>query len=188
MWSRPPIAYKKQEQLTLREHGIWVGSVVLVFLHLCFVLLCVFTFWVPCCNVPSDIRIPMIVIRITCSHLLCGVVRLLRRILTLTTLNQVWFFFQSAVILCPNELEDTQKTASYLGLHIEIDNGGRLRTTSLFISNISQRIRYSRAFVLYSDFLDRAQLLTQRLLQEGYVTPGSSLALWNVTDEKGRCS
>jgi hypothetical protein len=52
----------------------------------------------------------------------------------------------------PNELGDTQKTASYLGLHIEIDNGGRLRTTSLFISNISQLIRYSRAFVLYSDF------------------------------------
>ena len=34
---------------------------------------------------------------------------------------------------------------------------------------ISQRIRYSRACAPYSDFLDRAQLLTQKLLKQGYV-------------------
>ena len=70
---------------------------------------------------------------------------------------------------------DAQKSASYLGHHIGIDNRGRLKTTSFFISNNSQLIRYSRAFILYSDFLDRAQLLTQILLQQGYVAPGSSL-------------
>ena len=36
---------------------------------------------------------------------------------------------------------------------------------------ISQHIRYSRACVQYSDFLDRAQLLTQKLLKQGYVAP-----------------
>jgi hypothetical protein len=36
---------------------------------------------------------------------------------------------------------------------------------------ISQLINYSRAYVQYSDFLDRAQLLTQKLLKQGYVAP-----------------
>jgi hypothetical protein len=40
---------------------------------------------------------------------------------------------------------------------------------------ISQLVCYSRDCAQHSYFLDRAQLLTQRLLQEGYVTPGSSL-------------
>ena len=78
---------------------------------------------------------------------------------------------------------DTQKSASYLDLHLEIDNGGRLKTTLYDIHDdftfpivnfpftssnipvhgvyISQLIRYSRACVQYSDFLDRAPLLTQ---------------------------
>jgi hypothetical protein len=34
---------------------------------------------------------------------------------------------------------------------------------------ISQLIRYSRACALYSDFLDRPHLLTQKLLKQGYV-------------------
>ena len=34
-----------------------VGSVLLIFLVLCTVLLCVFTFWVPCCTVCYDFRI-----------------------------------------------------------------------------------------------------------------------------------
>ena len=34
---------------------------------------------------------------------------------------------------------------------------------------ISQSIRYSRACAQYNDFLDRAQLLTQKLLKKGYV-------------------
>ena len=52
----------------------------------------------------------------------------------------------------------------------------------LFISNnisaspayvvyILHFIRYSRACAQYSDFLDRAQLLTQKLLKQGYVAP-----------------
>jgi hypothetical protein len=36
---------------------------------------------------------------------------------------------------------------------------------------ISQLVRYSRACVQYSDFLVRAQLLTQKLPKQGYVAP-----------------
>ena len=36
---------------------------------------------------------------------------------------------------------------------------------------ISQLIRYARACVKYSDFLDRGQLLSQTLLSHGYVKP-----------------
>ena len=36
---------------------------------------------------------------------------------------------------------------------------------------ISQLIRYLRACAKYSDFLDRPQLLTQKLLKQGYVAP-----------------
>ena len=127
----------------------------------------------------------------------------------------------------PNELEvkdttDTQKYASYLNLHLEIDNWGILKTklydkrdditlpspvaifydthddiaspssVAIFYDKrdgitlpssvaifqhheygvyISQRIRYSKACALCSDFLDRAQLLTQRLIKQGYVAP-----------------
>jgi len=93
----------------------------------------------------------------------------------------------------PKELEvkdttDTQMSASYLDLHLEIDNGRRLKTKLYdkhddftfpminfpFISSniqalpafwvyISQLIRYSRACPQYSDYLHRAQLLTQKL-------------------------
>ena len=81
---------------------------------------------------------------------------------------------------------------SYLDLHLAIDNEGRLKTKLCnnrddwtlsivnfpFISNtipaspaygvyISQLIRYSRD----CDILDRAQLLMQKLLKQGYVTP-----------------
>ena len=45
--------------------GFLVGSVLLTFLVFCFVLLCVFTFWVPCCNVCYDFRIQ----RTICSSL-----------------------------------------------------------------------------------------------------------------------
>ena len=36
---------------------------------------------------------------------------------------------------------------------------------------ISQLIRYARACVKYSDFLERGQLLSQKLLSQGYVKP-----------------
>jgi hypothetical protein len=36
---------------------------------------------------------------------------------------------------------------------------------------ILQLVRYSRAYAQYSDFLDRAQLLTQKLLKQDYVAP-----------------
>ena len=37
---------------------------------------------------------------------------------------------------------------------------------------ISQSIRYFGACVQYSEFLDRAQLLTQKLIEQDYIAPG----------------
>ena len=65
-----PVYYKKQELLTIREHlssplphlcFFLGGSVLLIYLVFCIVLLCVFTFWVPCCAVRYVIRITMMV-------------------------------------------------------------------------------------------------------------------------------
>jgi hypothetical protein len=97
----------------------------------------------------------------------------------------------------PIELEikdttDTDRSASYLDLHLEIDNKGRLRTKHcdnrddfnfpivnfpFICSNIpaapacgvyiSQLIRYSRACGSYQDFLDIWLLLTRKLLNQG---------------------
>lgn len=98
----------------------------------------------------------------------------------------------------PIELEikdttDTVKSASYLDLHLEIDNEGRLKTKLYdkrddfsfpivnfpFLSSnipaapaygvyISQLIRYSRACISYHDFLDRGLLLTRKLLNQEF--------------------
>jgi hypothetical protein len=56
------MSYKKQELLTLYEHLgshplILVGSVLLIYLVICVVLLCVFIFWVLCCDIRYDFRI-----------------------------------------------------------------------------------------------------------------------------------
>ena len=89
---------------------------------------------------------------------------------------------------------DTDRSASYLDLHLEIDNEGRLRTKfydkrddfNFLIVNfpficsnipaspaygvyISQLIRYSRACGSYQDFLDRGLLLTRKLLNQGFL-------------------
>ena len=99
----------------------------------------------------------------------------------------------------PIELEikdttDTDRSASYLDLHFEIDSEGRLRTKlydkrddfnfsivnfPLICSNIpaahaygvyiSQLIQYSSACGSYHDFLDRGLLLTRKLLNEGFL-------------------
>ena len=99
----------------------------------------------------------------------------------------------------PIELEikdtrDTDRSASYLDLRLEIDSEGRLRTKlhdkrdhfnfpivifPFICSNIpaapacgvyiSQMIRYSRACCSYQDFLDRGLLLTRKLLNQGSV-------------------
>ena len=85
-------------------------------------------------------------------------------------------------------------SASYLDLHLEIDNEGRLRTKlydkrddfnfpilnfPFICSNIpgapvygvyiSQMIRYSRVYGSYQDFLDRGLLLTRKLLKQGFL-------------------
>ena len=110
-------------------------------------------------------------------------------------------FIDYVHLMYPNELEikdttDTVKTASYLDLFLFIDSGGRLNSKLYdkrddfafsivnfpFLSSnipaspaygvyISQLIRYARACVQYSDFLERGQLLSQKLLSQGYVKP-----------------
>jgi hypothetical protein len=93
----------------------------------------------------------------------------------------------------PIELEikdstDTDRYASYLDVHLEIDSEGWLRTKLYdkrddfnvpIVSNIpaaptygvyiSQLIRYSRACGSYRDFLDRGLLLTRKLLNQGFL-------------------
>ena len=99
----------------------------------------------------------------------------------------------------PNEIErkdttDTDRSASYLDLHLEIDSEGRLRTKlydkrddlnfpivnfPFICSNIpeapaygvyiSQTMRYSRACGSYQDFLGRGLLLTRKLLNQGFL-------------------
>jgi hypothetical protein len=99
----------------------------------------------------------------------------------------------------PIELEikdttDTNTSASYLDLHLEIDSEGRLRTKlyhkrddfnfpivnfPFICSNIlaepaygvyiSQMIRYTRACGSYQDFLDRGLLLTRKRSNQGFL-------------------
>ena len=110
-------------------------------------------------------------------------------------------------LIYTNELEikdttDTEKSASYLDLFLYIDNGGRLNSKLYdkrddfdfpivnfpFLSSnipaspaygvyISQLIRYARACVQYSDFLEKGQLLSQKLLSPGYVKPSLQSSL-----------
>jgi membrane protein YdbS with pleckstrin-like domain len=61
VWVTPQVSYKNQELLTLREHlstppVFWWGSVLLIILVFCVVLLCVFTFLVACYDVRYDIH------------------------------------------------------------------------------------------------------------------------------------
>ena len=44
--------------------GFLLGSVLLIFLVFCVVLLCVFTFWVPCCDVRYNFRIKRCSVRL----------------------------------------------------------------------------------------------------------------------------
>ena len=89
---------------------------------------------------------------------------------------------------------DTDRSASYLDLHLEIDSEGRLKTKlndkrddfnfpivnfPFICSNIpaapaygvyiSQLIRYSRACGSYQNFFDRGLLLTRKLLNQGFL-------------------
>ena len=52
------VSYKKQELLAPEFKSVFlVGSVLVIFLIFCVVLLCVFTFLVPRCDVHYDFRI-----------------------------------------------------------------------------------------------------------------------------------
>jgi hypothetical protein len=93
-----------------------------------------------------------------------------------------------------NDTTDTDMSASYLDIHLEIDSECQLRTKlydkrddfnfpivnfPFICSNIpaapaygvyiSQMIRYSRASGSYQDFLDRGLLLTRKLLNQGFI-------------------
>jgi hypothetical protein len=109
------------------------------------------------------------------------------------SLNNFWFGdFVDCIYRIDLEIKDTTDTdrsASYLDLHLEIDSEGRLRTKlydkrddfnfpivnfPFICSNIpaapaygvyiSELIRYSRACGSYQDFLYRGLLLTSKLL------------------------
>jgi hypothetical protein len=93
-----------------------------------------------------------------------------------------------------NDTTETDRSASYLDIHLEIDSECQLRTKlydkrddfnfpivnfPFICSNIpaapaygvyiSQMIRYSRASGSYQDFLDRGLLLTRKLLNQGFI-------------------
>jgi hypothetical protein len=114
------------------------------------------------------------------------------------SLNSSWFgdFVDRTypIELDVKDTTDTDRSASYLDLHLEIDSERRLRTKHYdkrddfkfpivnfpFICNnipvapaygvyISQLIRYSRPCGSYQDFLDRRLLLTRKLLDQGFL-------------------
>ena len=106
---------------------------------------------------------------------------------------------------CCLEINDTPRSAPYLDLHLEIDNRGRLSTKlydkrddftfpivnfHFLCGNIpaapaygvylSQLDRSSRACDVYRDFLDRARLLTDKLMRQGYVAKRLKSSLLNL--------
>jgi hypothetical protein len=117
----------------------------------------------------------------------------------------------------PIELEikdttDTDRSASYLDLYLDIDSEGRFKTkpydkrddfnfpivnfpficinipaATVFGVYISQLIQYSRAGSSYQDFLDRGLLLTKKLLAQGFllVKLKSSLRNHDFVDRYG---
>ena len=117
-------------------------------------------------------------------------------------------FGDFVVHIYPIELEikdttDTDRSASYLDLHLEIDSERRLRTKlydkrddlnfpivnfPYICSNIpaapaygvyiSQLIRYSRACGSYQDFLDKGLLLTRKLLNQRFLLVKLKPSLW----------
>ena len=63
IWVTRRLSYKKQEILSLCEHmsspQVFWWSVLLIFQFFVVVILCVFTFWVPSCDVRYDFRIKL---------------------------------------------------------------------------------------------------------------------------------
>ena len=104
-------------------------------------------------------------------------------------------------LIYPSELEikettDTPTSASYLDLYLYIDDSGHLKSKIYdkrddfdfpivnfpFLGSnipsspaygvyISQLIRYCRACSVYGDIVNRAKLLSEKLLSKGYVQP-----------------
>ena len=117
------------------------------------------------------------------------------------TTKKIWNAWISYLLIYYTSIWDsstlcclTDRSASYLDLHLEIDNEGRLRTKlydkrddfnfpivffPVICSNIpaapaygvyiSQLIRYSRACGSYQGLLDRVLLLTRKQLNQGFL-------------------
>ena len=106
----------------------------------------------------------------------------------------MFFVFNQMFELEIKDTTDTDRSASYLDLHLEIDSEGRLRTKlydkrddfnlpivnfSFICSNIpaapaygvyiSHTLRYPRVCDSYKDSLDRGLLLTRKLLNQGFL-------------------
>ena len=65
IWVTRQVSSKKQELITLRVHpGFLVRFLLFIFLFYCVVLLCVFTFWVPCCDFRYDFGLKRCSIRL----------------------------------------------------------------------------------------------------------------------------
>ena len=90
---------------------------------------------------------------------------------------------------------DTDRSTSYLDLHLEMDSEGRLRAKhydkrNVICSNIpaahaygvyiSQLIRYSRVCGSYQDFRDRGLLLTKKELNQGFILVKLKSSLWKI--------
>ena len=100
-------------------------------------------------------------------------------------------FHNCVHVIYPEELEvkdntESDKSASYLDILLNIDSNGKL-TTSLYDKRddfdftifyvvtyhfhllcLSQLIRYARACFAYEDFSKRGRLLTNKLMLQGY--------------------
>ena len=108
IWVTRRVFCKKQELITLHEHMssppvFLVVSVLLIFLVFCVVLLCVVTFWVPCC----DVRYDFLMKTLFCSSLPPVVCKRVHVLLTLfacalwcPTHIVLWFFALFFFVLC----------------------------------------------------------------------------------------
>ena len=105
--------------------------------------------------------------------------------------NYVHLIYPEELDTCIKDTTESDRSASYLDILLNIDSNGRLITTlndkrddfaivncPFLCSNIplspaygvyiSQLIRYARACYAYEDFLKRGQLLIKKLMLQGY--------------------
>jgi hypothetical protein len=169
-------AHVLQELISLRGHlcsaPVFLWVVLISLLVFCFAfLLCLSSFCIVCSMMPLSLDCPFwLPLRFSLTFIY----------ITLTC-NKGYHTY-------------TDRSASYLDIHLEIDSEGWLRTKHydkrddfnfpivnfpFICSNIPaapaygvyifQLVRYSRACGSYQDFLDRGLLLTRKLLKQGFL-------------------